>query len=205
MRPFRPIVLRILAAAAVTAFAGCASAPTNFYTLQHSATTRANVLDVAPPFLIDVQPVAVPAQVDQPEMLVRESEQRVALLDNERWAAPLAGELRDALAAELAAALGTRDIHGLARPPATPVYRIQVDIRRFDSWPGRHALIEADWAIRSDAERALLTCTSLASETVGPGYDALVQGHQRAIVRISADIATVLRAVAGGGLPACPR
>jgi hypothetical protein len=196
--------LRVPVAALTATLAACSSAPTHFYTLQHSEIARADAV-TKPPFLIDVQPVAVPAQVDQQEFLVRESEQRVAVLDNERWAAPLAAELREALAADLANALGTHDVHGLARPPATPVYRIQVDIRRFDSWPGRHALIEADWTIRGDAERALATCTSSASENVEAGYDALVQGHQRALSRIAADIAAVLPSVAAGNVSACPR
>lgn len=198
-------LLRVPAAAMTASLAACSSAPTHFYTLQHSEIARADAAVAAPRFLIDVQPVTVPAQVDQQELLVRQSEQRVAVLDNERWAAPLAAELREALAAELAGALGTHDVHGLAHPPATPVYRIQVDIRRFDSWPGRHALIEADWNIRGDADRTLASCTSNASENVEPGYDALVQGHQRAIARIAADVAAVLRALVAGSVSACPR
>jgi uncharacterized lipoprotein YmbA len=196
-------LLRVPAAAMTAALAACSSAPTHFYTLQHSEIADAAV--TAPRFLIDVQPVAVPAQVDQQELLVRQSEQRVAVLDNERWAAPLAAELREALAADLAGALGTHDVHGLAHPPAIPIYRIQFEIRRFDSWPGRHALIEADWNIRGDADRTLASCTSEASENVEPGYDALVQGHQRAIAHIAADVAAVLRAMAAGNVPPCPR
>jgi uncharacterized lipoprotein YmbA len=204
MRRAQPI-LRVLIAAVVATLAACASAPTHFYTLQHSAAAPAQATGAAPAFLIDVLPVAVPAQVDQPQLLVRQSEQRVAVLDNERWAAPLAAELRGAFAADLVDALGTRDMHGLAHPQAVPVYRIQLDIRRFDSWPGRHALIEADWSIRGEAERALVTCTSSTSENVEPAYDALVQGHQRAVARIAEDIAAVLRNIRAGAVPACPR
>jgi len=204
---FRAHQIRRVATAAVVMMVGaCASAPTNFYTLQHSAAAPAQATGPAPAFLIDVLPVAVPAQVDQPQLLVRQSEQRVAVLDNEHWAAPLATELRGALAADLVDALGTRDMHGLASAKqAAPLYRIQLDVRRFDSWPGRHALIEADWSIRGEAERALVTCTSSAVENVEPGYDALVQGHQRAIARIADDIAAVLRNITAGAVPACPR
>jgi hypothetical protein len=205
MRPARSIVAQALAAVMAATLASCASAPTNFYTLQHSAGTPAQAPAAVTPFLIDVQPVSVPAEVDQPQLLVRQSEQRVAVLDSEHWAAPLSAELRDALATDLVRALGVRDVHGLAHAPATPVYRIRIEVRRFDSWPGRHALIDADWTIRSDAERAVVTCASHASEDVEPGYDALVQGHQRAVARIAADIATVLRAVVAGSPPACPR
>ena len=198
-------ILRVAILAAIAALGACASVPTHFYTLQHGAGTHANAPIVTPTFLIDVLPVAVPAQIDQPELLVRQSDQRVDVLDNERWAAPVAAELRDAFAADLVGTLGTRDVHGLAHPPAMPVYRIEIDVRRFDSWPGHQALIEADWSVRGDAERALLTCTSSASENVKPGYDALVQGHQRAIGRIADGIAAVLRSIAAGAAPACPR
>ncbi len=205
MRSARSIVVRALAVVITTALASCASAPTNFYTLQQSAVTQREAPAAAPVFLIDVQPVAVPAEVDQPQLLVRQSEQRVAVLDGEHWAAPLSAELRDALATDLVDALGVRDVHGLAHVPATPVYRIQVEVRRFDSWPGHHALIDADWTIRSDAERAVASCASHASEDIEPGYDALVQGHQRALARIATDIAAALRAVAAGSPPPCPR
>jgi uncharacterized lipoprotein YmbA len=199
--PASPL-LRAAALAASAALAACASAPTHFYTLQQSVASHGAPATAAA-FLIDVEPVGVPAQVDQAELLVRQSEQRVAVLDSERWAAPLAAELREAFAADLAAELGTRDMHGLAHPPATPLFRVRIDVRRFDSWPDRHALIAADWSIRGEND-VRLTCTSTATERVAAGYDALVQGHQRAVARISADIAAAVRALASGSAPACP-
>ena len=205
MRPFQRLS-RAIAAALAAALGACASAPTHFYTLQHEAAPIANAAPTpSAPFQIEVLPVAVPPQVDQAEFLVRQSDQRVAVLDNERWAAPLAAELRGAFAADLVAALGTRDVYGLPRPPALPVYRIVIDVRVFDSWPGRQARIQADWSVRGNTEAALVTCTSTASEAVGADYDALVQGHQRAIAQISGDIAATVRGIAGGGVAACPR
>jgi len=197
-------ILHVLTVTAGMTLGACASAPTNFYTLQHSVAAPAPATAAAPAFLIDVLPVAVPAQVDQLQLLVRQSEQRMVVLDNERWAAPLASELRSALAADLVDVLGTRDMHGLAHAQATPLYRIQLDIRRFDSWPGLHALIEADWSVRGDTEQPIATCTSSAEESIEAGYDALVQGHQRALARIAGDIATVLRSIAAGNAAACP-
>ena len=205
MRPFQRLS-RAIAATLAAALGACASAPTHFYTLQHEAAPIANAAPApSTPFQIEVLPVAVPPQVDQAEFLVCQSDQRVAVLDNERWAAPLAAELRGAFAADLVTALGTRDVYGLPRPPAVPVYRIVIDVRVFDSWPGRHARIRADWSVRGNTEAALVTCTSTASEDVGADYDALVQGHQRAIAQISGDIATTVRGIAGGGVAACPR
>jgi uncharacterized lipoprotein YmbA len=205
MRPFQRL-LRAMSATFIAALGACASAPTHFYTLQQGAAPPASAVPASSaPFQIEVLPVAVPPQVDQAEFLVRQSDQRVAVLDNERWAAPLAAELRGAFAANLVAALGTRDVYGLPRPTAVPVYRIVIDVRVFDSWPGLHARIQADWSVRGNSEAALVTCTSTASEDVGAGYDALVQGHQRAIARIAADIAATVRGIASGAAAACPR
>jgi uncharacterized lipoprotein YmbA len=204
MRPFQRLS-RTIAATLLASLGACSSAPTHFYTLQHDAAPVANATPASSaPFQIEVLPVAVPPQVDQAEFLVRQSDQRVAVLDNERWAAPLAAELRGAFAADLVAALGTRDVYGLPRPQGVPVYRIVIDVRVFDSWPGRHARIQADWSVRGNTEAALVTCTSTASIDVGADYDALVQGHQRAIAQISGDIATTVRGIAGGGAAACP-
>jgi uncharacterized lipoprotein YmbA len=49
----------------------------------------------------------------------------------------------------------------------------------------------------------VLTCRSVAQETVGIGYDELVAGHRRAIARISTDIAKAVRTLAAGTKPAC--
>jgi uncharacterized lipoprotein YmbA len=49
-----------------------------------------------------------------------------------------------------------------------------------------------------------VSCNSRVSETVGVGYDALVQGHQRAIGRLAAQIAAVAQSLGNGQTPACP-
>jgi uncharacterized lipoprotein YmbA len=49
-----------------------------------------------------------------------------------------------------------------------------------------------------------LACSSRISETVGPGYDALVQGHQRAIQQLAGQIAAVAYSLGAGQMAACP-
>jgi hypothetical protein len=43
---------------------------------------------------------------------------------------------------------------------------------------------------------AVMTCRSVVSETVGGGYDALVDGHRRALAEVSTQIAAAVRAMA---------
>jgi uncharacterized protein len=195
-----PIVL--LAVLPVVLLAGCSSAPTHFYTLLPAAQPQAAAVAPAP-FAIEVAPVGVPAEVDQAAWLVRTGPGQVALLDSEQWAAPLADELRAALADELTRQLGARQAEGGAGHPSMPVYRIQLDVRRFDSTPGQYALIEADWNVaRRDGSRHL-SCSSRVSQAVEPGYAALALGHQRAVAMIADAMASAVRSLEAG-TPACP-
>ncbi|MFC5435651.1 membrane integrity-associated transporter subunit PqiC [Rhodanobacter umsongensis] len=202
------LAVRLLGAGGLLALAACASAPLHYYTLMAPADAPAgsSVPDGAaasPPF--ELLPVSVPTQVDQPQLVVREGGQGVALLGGERWIAPLGDEVRGALSADLARELRSQDISGL---PAhdTPLLRIKLDLRRFDSQPGSYALIEGTWSVRllHGAHPGALACSSRISVPVGPGYPALVQGHQQAIARLAGQIAAAARLLGHGGTPACP-
>jgi uncharacterized lipoprotein YmbA len=200
----------LLGAALAWGMVGCASAPMHYYTLMPPAdSVSPDAAHAAAPSAaglpFELLPVKVPAQVDQPQLVVREGGQHVALLEGERWIAPLGDEVRAALSAGLSKDLHSADVSGL---PAggQPRLRIQLDLRRFDSQLGRRALIEAGWSVRVlDAPHAgALACSSRVRESVGPGYDALVQGHQRALGRIAAQIAVVAQALGNGQAASCP-
>src|SRR3546814_6694551 len=115
----------------------------------------------------------------------------MARLGSERWIAPLDDEVRRALSADLARELHSQDVSGLPGN-GKPLLRIKLDLRRFDSQPGGYALIEGAWSVRllHGTQPAMLACTSRISETVGPGYPALVEGHQRALGQLAAQIAS---------------
>jgi uncharacterized lipoprotein YmbA len=197
---------RLSCVATVLGLAACASAPLHYYTLIPPAGERADGMAEATTGLpFELLPVSVPAQVDQPQLVVREGSQGVALLEGERWIAPLGDELRGALSVDLARELHSQDVSGLPGSDK-PRLRIKLDVRRFDSQPGSYALIEGNWSVRvlRGAEETAVACTSHISESVGPGYDALVQGHQQAIGQLAAQIAAASRALAGGQTATCP-
>jgi hypothetical protein len=130
------------------------------------------------------------------------------LLNGERWIAPLGDELRSALSADLARQLHSEDVSALPGNDK-PMLRIKLDVRRFDSQPGSYALIDGTWSVRvmheaSGQGSSTVSCSSRISETVGPGYDALVDGHQRAIGHLAVQIAAVAQSLGNGQTPACP-
>ena len=176
--------------------AGCTSAPVHYYTLS-SAVADSTAIEAAP-FSIEVLPVGIPAQVDQMQLVVRQDESTISVLDNERWAAPLNEELRSALSIALTQRLGTQDMYGLPKSVgsnAKPLLRVKLEVRRFDSRPGQYALLDADWslAISKDADNARLLCHSRLQQAVGGDFASLVRGHQQAIAALSEQIASAAR------------
>lgn len=204
MKPMPPFISQCLGCAAALALAACSSAPIQFYTLVKPAAAGATATQ--PPLQIVVLPVSVPAQVDLPQLVVRESSSRIALIEDQQWIAPLGQEIRSALASELVAMLGAEDVSGAPRNKGLKPYRIKLEVRRFESLLGRSAAIEALWTLSApQREVPSAVCSSRVEEPVGKGYAALVEGHQRALAQIAAQIAASLRAAQDHATaPHCP-
>ncbi|TKC91048.1 membrane integrity-associated transporter subunit PqiC [Trinickia terrae] len=215
-KPAAKTALRAAAcAAALAALAACSSPPSRFYTLgagSAPAAVSGAVAAAAPAgaagaagsanpaaLLIEVPPVDVPSQVARNQMVVQAGASRVDVLEQERWSSLPGDEIRRALSGDLAQRLDTIDVFGSPYPAGVPVYRISVNVQRFESWPGSQAVLEAVWSVRAVGSRAVLTCRTLAAEPVGPDFDALVEGHRRAVDRMSAQIAAGVRALAASG------
>lgn len=195
----------LVAALGAVLLAACASAPTHYYTLI-PASNNAQAERSAPPanFQFELLPVGIPAQDDVPQLVVRQGGQAVALLNSERWIAPLADEIRGALSVDLSRRLNAQDISSGLPVDGKPVLRIKVDLRRFDSSPGSYALIDATWTVRPLKGNVVLTCSSRINENIGQGYEGLVAGHQQALGELAEQIASVAPAMAAGTVPACP-
>ncbi|RKP51064.1 PqiC family protein [Trinickia fusca] len=205
-----PYSLRTLALVAACAGAAmltaCSSSPpSRFYTLgagssTSNAATPSNSAAPAikPAFLIEVPPVDVPSQIARNQLVVQTSEARVDVLEQERWASMPADEIRRAVSGDLAARLGTFDVFGTPYPDGVPVYRISVNVQRFESWPASHTVLAAVWSVRAVHAQSGLTCRTRATEQVGAGYDALVEGHRRALAQMADEITVAVRQLAAG-------
>jgi len=182
--------------------AGCASAPPErFYSLSNGMAPAASVPN--PGYYIEVQNVTVPQQVARSQLVVTSGEGRIDLLEQERWSSPPASEIGQALSLAISGELGAIDVFRTQPPEKATVYRISTNVQRFESAPGKYALLDAVWSVRLAGGTQVLTCRSTAREEVGAGYDALVLGHRRAVAQVAADIAKAVRSQAAGK-SACP-
>ena len=176
---------------------GCASAPPeHFYSL--SSGMDAAPLAASPGYYIEVAAVSVPQQVARSQLVVSAGEGGIELLEQQRWASPPAAEIGQALSLALSGQLGAIDVFRTQPPAQATVYRISTSVQRFESAPGRYALLDAVWSVRRVGGAQILTCRSVLREPVTAGYDALVAGHRRAVLRMASDIAGAIRGQAAG-------
>ncbi|MDY4350524.1 PqiC family protein [Pectobacterium brasiliense] len=175
----------------------CSSPPVRYHTLLTPASPvaplsfMANTTHAAP-FFIDVLPVGIPAQLDTSQIVIRQGDSGAVVLDNERWLSPLNEEIRTALSADLTQRLNTQDVSGLVRSADTPVVRIHLQVRRFDSWPGQSVAFDADWSLSAVGEengRARLICRSQLTEQAAGGDTAMLHAQQQIIARLAEQIA----------------
>ena len=188
--------LRAGLAAAACLLAACGTEPaTRFHSLLPTPGARAAVarpVAVAP--LWDLLPVKVPAQLETPQWVVRLADDTLALLEYDRWIAPLAEEMRAAVALRLAAAFGPSPGAGATVKP----WRIAIEVERFDAALGRSVHLEAEWTIRDgDAKEAALRCRAVFNQPVAAGMSALATGQRAAVEQLGDAVAVSLKGQLG--------
>ena len=194
----------ILAALGAAVLLGACSTPQpeHFYTL--SGGSQPNLQPAKPvQYYVEMLAVSVPQQVSRNQFVVTAPSGRIELLEQQRWAGPLAGEIGQALSTAVTGELGAIDVFRTPYPDKLPVYRNSANVQRFESVMDQYALIDAVWSVRELASNKVVACRTAANEKVGAGYDEMVLGHRRAVQTIASQMSAVVRGF-GSGNAACP-
>jgi uncharacterized lipoprotein YmbA len=161
--------------------------------------------DAAPPPVIVLEPVRMPAQVDQPQWLVQMPDGSLASLEQERWASPLRDEFQQAALETLIVRYGVVELRHSANPVSNSAraLRVGIDVRRFESLPGQEARIEGSWTLTGAAPSGPLSahCEWLIRERASGPLSALADAHRRAVARLADGIGAAISAI-GQGQPA---
>lgn len=182
--------------------AACSSSklPERFHTLvpaERAAAAAATGLALP----VAVLPVGIPRQVDHAQFVVRQPDDSLLLLEQDRWAAPLQDELRAALVERLVSRWGAVDVRQVAT--TTPaLWTVRVDVQRFESIPGREARLEAVWSVSQGDGRSLV-CRSSRVEAATGGVPSLAEAHRRAVAGLADEIGQRLRALQSGVAANC--
>jgi uncharacterized lipoprotein YmbA len=177
--------LRITLVTALLLLTACRSDPIQFHTL-----TPAQLNGASSSADIQIEGITVPPQVDRPQIVIRQGNSGVAILETQWWAATLVDELRSALVDQLVN-------NNLQRRMS-----LRLDVQRFDSIPGQYALIDVKWRLRmlGSGDAALITCRSTLQTASGASIDDLVVAHQNNVKRLAAAISQA----AAGTSRGCP-
>ncbi len=191
-RAARPAVV-----AAALLLAACSSTPPpNTYTLMTDALPTG--AQATRDFVIQTAPVTLPPQVDQPQLMLRANGGQLAALTGDRWAAPLGDELHTSLSAALTRRLGVPDVDGVGPSAATPTWRIQTDVQRFEMPMEGAVVLDATWRIRRDRGVALLCRSVVQVLPAAAGVPGVVGAQQQAVIELADAMA---RAIEAGGQP----
>ncbi|QCY12505.1 PqiC family protein [Pseudomonas sp. MPC6] len=179
--------LKITLVAALLLLTACRSDPIQFHTLvptqsgNHSKSAMAD---------IQIEAISVPPQVDRPQIVIRQGNSGLAILESQWWAASLVDELSSALKDQLVNSNSQRKMS------------VRLDVQRFDSIPGQYGLIDVKWRLRSpgESDSALVTCRSTLQTPSGPSIDDLVAAHQNNVKRLAA----LITQAANGTPRGCP-
>lgn len=173
--------------------AGCASTPPpRFYTLSVEAPQTASAQGPS----ISVAAVTVPDTVDRPQLVVTVNANEVIILEQQRWAEPLQGEIGRVLAENLSRATGNP--HIAAYPQSASLnadYRVLVDVQRFAGRLDGEVALDALWSVRAKDGTLVRHGRSSAREPVGKGYDTLVAAYSRALAKLADEIAMAVKSL----------
>ena len=188
--------LLLAALLATAALSGCGSSPvTHFYTLNPAAEPVAAGAGAKAVYIVAVGAVSLPDGVDRPQIVLRTGGNRVSFSEFERWVGALKDEIALAVAANLKQGLGGANVSAYPMSAGMNAdVNVLLYVQRFDSALGDAATVEILWQV-TPAKGAVKTGQSTVREPAGgPGYEALVAAHVRALAAVSRDIAAAIRA-----------
>jgi uncharacterized lipoprotein YmbA len=194
MRSFKRLVL----AMGILSLVGCAGSPAQHYTLSRVDAQSAPSSSVMPSTsakagAYTLSDVGVPAEANNISLVVRQGDGRLMVLSDDRWTGSLSSQLSTAISQEMTQRLGMPPIQKLvAEAAGASVTKIQLDVQRFDLIPGQSVAMDAVWSMRFPGSNAFLTCYTRLQQPVGIGVLALVQGQQKNVQALAAQLSEAL-------------
>jgi uncharacterized lipoprotein YmbA len=197
--------------AGLLVLAGCGtSPPSSFYTLTPIPAASREVSLAGGLVGIGLGPVTFPAFLDRPQIVSRDSRNRLALDEINRWGGTLQDDFLRVWSENLSYLLGTSRIVIFPSEVRYPLdFRITADVLRFEGTPDGEAVLKVRWAVLDPyLEKALAVNegtyrehfaeTPLQSKTAGKregepdNRSALIAALSTTLAAFSQDVAAVV-------------
>ena len=144
--------------------------------------------------VIGVGPVDFPKLLHRPQIVTRQSRNRVTVSEFHRWASALQEDFSRVLAKNISILLPTDRV---AVYPWTdqfsPTYRIKLDVEQFDGQLGNFVLLDVTWSVTGREDKDPVVQTSVIEEPVSTeDHEGLVAAMSRALETLSREIVAVI-------------
>jgi len=163
---------------------------TRFYTLELPVPSGSG--GGAAPLALGLGPIIIPGYLDQPQLVTRVDDERIAFAPDDRWAGSLRAQFERALQLRLMTALGTDDITVF---PWWPGHRIdlsvQLNVLAFEPDSTGTARLDALWKVRNGQSQEIVRAgrVSLREPIGSGGTPAAVEALSRALDQLADAIA----------------
>ncbi len=147
---------------------------------------------------VGLGPILLPGYLDRAQIVVRVSDNQIALASTDWWAEPLASNLQRTLQENLAGLLpGASFVAYPWYPSETPDHAVAITFRRFEADAAGAVVLDATWEVTTDGTRADGRATRIEEPAAAPDRAAAVAAQSRALARLAEEIATAVRRAAG--------
>jgi uncharacterized lipoprotein YmbA len=154
------------------------------------------------PVAVGLGPIELPGYLDRAQIVVRISDNQVALSDADRWAEPLFANLARTLEEDLAALLpGASFVAYPWYPSEAPDHAVAITFRRFEADAAGSVVLDATWDVTSAGTRVDGRATRIEEPAAGADRAAAVAAQSRALARLAEEIAAAVRMAAGARRP----
>ena len=186
-------------------FAACSSTPpVRYYTLNTLPEMQQDISEDASSdhMAVGLGPMAFPKYLNRPQILVRQSPNRVEVSEFNRWASPLHGEFLRVLAKSISILLPMSRVAVYPwKDQFSPTYRIKLDVEQFDGRFGAHVILDVTWSVenRKDKNEPVVKNSLIKEPVSTEDYEAIVAAKSRAIAALSREIAEAIKTVSRRG------
>lgn len=214
MSHFGTVIGALLLAAIIGGCAG--SPPSRFYALSPIPAAEGRGAIAGGAVSVGLGPVSFPAFLDRPQIVYRESTNRLALDEFQRWGGTVQDDFLRVWSENLAYLLGTSRVVVFPTEVRSPLdFRVTADVLAFEGTPGGEAVLKVRWSVldpyleevlavhenayRQSIRQSAVTVGQAGASGPGDGADdrsALIAAMSACLAAFSEDVAAVVR-----GLP----
>jgi len=188
----------MLLGAVLMSTSGCGhTRPAKFYTLNSLdvSSSQSRFETSVQGLAVGVGPISFPDYLDRPQIITRESRNKLKYSEFHRWAGPLKKNFARNLTENLSILLTTDRMAIFPWKSSTPIdYRVTVNVIRFEGQTGGDVTLSARWSILDSAgkEVLLMKKSTFTEPAGGKTYEALVAAQSRALEGLSREIAEAI-------------